>query len=56
MQDVRRINEYAYTSSRDEEHPMSNVIYDKKEQLDKINAAPLSGETVEVVFEMKGGG
>ena len=35
---------------------MSNVIYDKKEQLDKINSALLSGETVEAVFDMKGGG
>ncbi len=35
---------------------MSNVIYDKKEQLDKINSALLDGETVEAVFDMKGGG
>jgi hypothetical protein len=35
---------------------MADVIYDKKEQLDKITSALLPGETVEAVFDMKGGG
>jgi hypothetical protein len=32
------------------------VQFDKKEQLQKIEAALLAGETVEAVFDMKGGG
>ena len=32
------------------------VHYDKKEQLQKIQAALLPGEIVEAVFDMKGGG
>lgn len=35
---------------------MSEAIFDKKEQLDKIKSALLTGETVEAVFDMKGGG
>ena len=35
---------------------MSDVYHDRKEQLDKIRAALLPGETVEGVFDMKGGG
>ena len=35
---------------------MSDVIFDKKEQFDKIKSALLNGETVEAVFDMKGGG
>lgn len=36
--------------------PAIEVIYDKKEQLEKIESALLDGETVEAVFDMKGGG
>lgn len=32
------------------------VIFDKKEQLEKIEAGLLPGERVEAVFDMKGGG
>ena len=35
---------------------MAEVIFDKKEQLEKIQAGLLPGETVEAVFDMKGGG
>jgi hypothetical protein len=35
---------------------MSEVIFDKKEQLDKIKSALLNGEVIEAVFDMKGGG
>jgi len=35
---------------------MSEVIFDKKEQLDKIKSALLNGEIIEAVFDMKGGG
>lgn len=35
---------------------MSDVVFDKKDQLDKIQSALLPGETVEAVFDMKGGG
>lgn len=35
---------------------MADIIYDKKEQLDKIKEALLDGETVQAVFDMKGGG
>ena len=35
---------------------MPEVIYDRKEQLAKIEAALLEGEHVEAVFDMKGGG
>src|SRR5512133_4010653 len=35
---------------------MDKVIYDKKEQLEKIKAALLEGETVEAVFDLKGAG
>ena len=34
----------------------AEVLYDKKEQLQKIEAALLPGEEVEAVFDMKGGG
>src|SRR5919199_2953776 len=33
-----------------------DVQYDKKEQLEKIQSGLLPGETVEAVFDMKGGG
>ena len=32
------------------------VVFDKKDQLQKIEAALLPGEAVEAVFDMKGGG
>ena len=35
---------------------MSDVLYDRQEQLDKIRAALLPTESVEAVFDMKGGG
>lgn len=35
---------------------MAEVYHDKKEQLEKIQAALLPGESVEAVFDMKGGG
>lgn len=35
---------------------MPEVIFDKKDQLEKIQAALLPGEFVEAVFDMKGGG
>lgn len=35
---------------------MADVMYDKKEQLQKIEAGLLPGETVEAVFDMRGGG
>ncbi|HSH82721.1 MAG TPA: PH domain-containing protein [Herpetosiphonaceae bacterium] len=35
---------------------MADVVYDKQDQLDKIQAALLTGEVVEGVFDMKGGG
>jgi hypothetical protein len=35
---------------------MDNVVFDRKEQLDKIKAALLPGESVEAVLDMKGGG
>ena len=35
---------------------MQNVYFDKKEQLEKVEAALLPGELTEAVFDMKGGG
>jgi hypothetical protein len=35
---------------------MAEVIFDKQEQLEKIEAGLLPGETVEAVLDMKGGG
>ena len=35
---------------------MAEPLYDKKEQLQKIEAGLLPGETIEAVFDMKGGG
>ncbi len=35
---------------------MADVVYDKRDQLDKIQAALLTDEVVEGVFDMKGGG
>ena len=35
---------------------MSDVLFDKREQVDKIQAALLPHESVEAVFDMKGGG
>ena len=35
---------------------MAEIIFDKKEQLEKIQPALLPGETVEAVYDMKGGG
>ncbi|HEX6288678.1 MAG TPA: PH domain-containing protein [Herpetosiphonaceae bacterium] len=35
---------------------MPEVIYDKQEQLQKVTESCLPGETVEAVFDMKGGG
>ncbi len=35
---------------------MSDVIYDKKDQLEKIQSGLLPGETIEAVLDMKGGG
>jgi hypothetical protein len=36
--------------------PMDKVIFDRKEQYDKIKSAMLPGEEVEAVLDMKGGG
>jgi hypothetical protein len=41
---------------RGKEKTVADVYFDKKEQLQKIEAALLPGETVEPVFDMKGGG
>lgn len=35
---------------------MADVLYDRKDQFDKIREAVLPGEVVEAVFDMKGGG
>lgn len=35
---------------------MTEVIFDKRDQLEKVQAALLPGETIEAVFDMKGGG
>ena len=35
---------------------MSEVAFDRSEQLEKVQAALLPGEEVEAVFDMKGGG
>ncbi len=35
---------------------MANIPCDRKDQLEKIEAALLPGETIEAVFDMKGGG
>lgn len=35
---------------------MAEVIFDRKEQLEKMQEALLPGEEVEAVFDMKGGG
>ena len=35
---------------------MAEVVFDKREQLQKIEAALLPGEVIEGVFDMKGGG
>ncbi len=35
---------------------MTEAIFDKKEQLQKIASGCLPGETIEAVFDMKGGG
>jgi hypothetical protein len=35
---------------------MTKVTYDKKEQLEKIKSSLLKDETIEAVFDMKGGG
>ncbi len=35
---------------------MASIPYDKREQLEKIEAALLPGEATEAVFDMKGGG
>ena len=35
---------------------MPEPLYDKKEQLQKIETGLLPGETIEAVFDMKGGG
>jgi hypothetical protein len=35
---------------------MSEAIYDKKDQLQKVADACLPGESIEAVFDMKGGG
>ncbi len=34
----------------------TEVVFDRREQLEKVQAALLPGETVEAVFDMKGGG
>lgn len=36
--------------------PQGYPIYDKKEQLEKIDSGRLPGETIYAVFDMKGGG
>jgi hypothetical protein len=36
--------------------PQGYPIYDKKEQLQKIDSGKLPGETIYAVFDMKGGG
>lgn len=35
---------------------MADIIFDKQEQLQQIQSGLLPGETVEAVFDMKGGG
>ena len=35
---------------------MSDVIFDKKDQLERIQALLLPGEEIEAVFDLKGGG
>lgn len=35
---------------------MPDIYHDKREQLSKIQAALLPGESIEAVFDMKGGG
>src|SRR5687768_9776524 len=35
---------------------MAEVVFDRREQLEKIEAGLLPGEIVEAVFDMKGGG
>lgn len=35
---------------------MTEAVFDKKEQLQKIASGCLPGETIEAVFDMKGGG
>ena len=35
---------------------MADVVFDKKDQLEKIEAALLPGEELQAVFDMKGGG
>ena len=35
---------------------MPEIIFDKQDQLDKIEAAMIPGETIDAVFDMKGGG
>ena len=35
---------------------MPDILFDKKEQLEKIQAGLLPGEAIEGVFDMKGGG
>ncbi len=35
---------------------MADIIFDKKEQLEKIQSALIEGERVEAVFDLKGGG
>lgn len=35
---------------------MADPVYDKKDQLQKIESGLLPGETIEAVFDMKGGG
>ncbi len=35
---------------------MANPIFDKKDQLDKVQQALMPGETIDAVFDMKGGG
>ena len=35
---------------------MADVVFDSKEQLQKIEASLRPGETIEAVFDMKGGG
>ena len=39
-----------------QEDTVTEVIFDKKEQLEKIQSALLEGERVEAVFDLKGGG
>jgi hypothetical protein len=35
---------------------MSDVIFDKRDQLERIEASLLPGEEIEAVFDLKGGG